>query len=208
MSTLTLMPIRLASDSLAQKYRKNNKPATRQAVQWMDVSDDEDRPRKTPLKVHGVLPNGQNRPQTNGRKRHRASQNGYVVSTPSTTIQEQKNSLPIAKGKAAIIEEIRNNDVTVLIGETGSGKTTLYPGVRSGRRWADCRNPATKSCCYISCHSRGAGAEYHRRKIGWILRSFRRAFEPLYAHQVSHRRHDRSRAAGRPPSHQIQRRDC
>ncbi len=27
-------------------------------------------------------------------------------------------------GKAAIIEEIRNNDVTVLIGETGSGKTT------------------------------------------------------------------------------------
>lgn len=127
MSTVTLMPIRLASDSLAQKYRKNNKPASRQAVQWMDVSDDEDRPRKTPLKVHGVLPNGQNRPQTNGRKRLRASQNGYATSTPSTTIQEQKNSLPIAKGKAAIIEEIRNNDVTVLIGETGSGKTTQVP---------------------------------------------------------------------------------
>lgn len=98
MSTLTLMPIHLASDSLAQKYRKNNKPATRRAVQWRDVSDDEDRPRKTPLKVRGVLPNGQNRPQTNGRKRHRASQNGCAVSMPSTTIQEQKNSLPIAKG--------------------------------------------------------------------------------------------------------------
>ncbi|KAK0195247.1 ATP-dependent RNA helicase Prh1 [Armillaria mellea] len=119
------MPIRLASDSLAQKYRKNNhKAASRQAVQWMDVSDDEDRPRKTPLKVHGVLPNG---PQTNGRKRHRASQNGCATSSPSTTIQEQKNSLPIAKGKAAIIEEIRNNGVTVLIGETGSGKTTQVP---------------------------------------------------------------------------------
>ncbi|KAK0485634.1 ATP-dependent RNA helicase Prh1 [Armillaria novae-zelandiae] len=93
----------------------------------MDVSDDEDRPRKTSLKVHGVLPNGRNRPQTNGRKRHRTSQNGCATGTPSTTIQEQKNSLPIAQGKAAIIEEIRNNDVTVLIGETGSGKTTQVP---------------------------------------------------------------------------------
>ncbi|KAK0504933.1 ATP-dependent RNA helicase Prh1 [Armillaria luteobubalina] len=120
------MPIRLASDSLAQKYRKN-KAASRQAVQWMDVSDDEDRPRKIPLNVHGVLPNGQNRPQTNGRKRHQASQNGCATGTPPTTIQEQKNGLPIAKGKAAIIEEIRNNDVTVLVGETGSGKTTQVP---------------------------------------------------------------------------------
>ncbi|KAK0461432.1 ATP-dependent RNA helicase Prh1 [Desarmillaria tabescens] len=93
----------------------------------MDVSDDEDRPRKTPLKVHGVLSNGQKRVQTNGRKRLRISQNGCATSMPPSTIQEQRNSLPIAKGKAAIIEEIRNNDVTVLIGETGSGKTTQVP---------------------------------------------------------------------------------
>ncbi|KAK0213003.1 P-loop containing nucleoside triphosphate hydrolase protein [Desarmillaria ectypa] len=93
----------------------------------MDISDDEDRPRKTALKVHGVSSNGQKRPQTNGRKRLRTSQSGCATSTPPSTIQEQRNSLPIAKGKAAIIEEIRNNDVTVLIGETGSGKTTQVP---------------------------------------------------------------------------------
>ncbi|KAG7446442.1 P-loop containing nucleoside triphosphate hydrolase protein [Guyanagaster necrorhizus] len=114
------MPTRLASDSLAQKYRKNDTAAPRQAVQWMNVSDDEDRTRKTPFKVHS---NG----QTNGRKRLRTSQNGCATSMPPSTIQEQRNSLPIAKGKAAIIEEIRSNDVTVLIGETGSGKTTQVP---------------------------------------------------------------------------------
>ncbi|KAF9523914.1 ATP-dependent RNA helicase Prh1 [Crepidotus variabilis] len=42
-------------------------------------------------------------------------------------IQEQRHNLPIAKGKDALIEEIRKNDVTVLLGETGSGKTTQIP---------------------------------------------------------------------------------
>ncbi|KAF5314944.1 hypothetical protein D9619_007398 [Psilocybe cf. subviscida] len=42
-------------------------------------------------------------------------------------IQFQRTQLPIAKGREALIEEIRNNDVTVLLGETGSGKTTQVP---------------------------------------------------------------------------------
>ncbi|KAI0794894.1 P-loop containing nucleoside triphosphate hydrolase protein [Abortiporus biennis] len=43
------------------------------------------------------------------------------------SIQEQRNQLPIAKGKEALINELRENDVTVLVGETGSGKTTQVP---------------------------------------------------------------------------------
>ncbi|KAF8817173.1 P-loop containing nucleoside triphosphate hydrolase protein [Phlegmacium glaucopus] len=42
-------------------------------------------------------------------------------------LQEQRTQLPIAKGRDALIEEIRKNDVTVLLGETGSGKTTQVP---------------------------------------------------------------------------------
>ncbi|KAF9038321.1 P-loop containing nucleoside triphosphate hydrolase protein [Hymenopellis radicata] len=49
-----------------------------------------------------------------------------TTSVPSE-IWEQRQNLPIAKGKDAIVEEIRRNDVTVLIGETGSGKTTQIP---------------------------------------------------------------------------------
>ncbi|OBZ71650.1 putative ATP-dependent RNA helicase prh1 [Grifola frondosa] len=46
---------------------------------------------------------------------------------PKVTIQEQRASLPIVICKDALIDEIRESDVTVLIGETGSGKTTQVP---------------------------------------------------------------------------------
>ncbi len=40
------------------------------------------------------------------------------------TIQEQKESLPIFKLKEQLIHSILNNKVLIVIGETGSGKTT------------------------------------------------------------------------------------
>ncbi|VDC01852.1 unnamed protein product [Peniophora sp. CBMAI 1063] len=42
-------------------------------------------------------------------------------------IQQQRAKLPIAQGKDAILREISANDVTVVLGETGSGKTTQIP---------------------------------------------------------------------------------
>ncbi|KAH9480187.1 putative ATP-dependent RNA helicase prh1 [Psilocybe cubensis] len=57
--------------------------------------------------------------------------NGSGPSTPHSAkfkaVQEQRAQLPIAKGREALIEEIRKNDVTILLGETGSGKTTQVP---------------------------------------------------------------------------------
>ncbi|KDQ62265.1 hypothetical protein JAAARDRAFT_121203 [Jaapia argillacea MUCL 33604] len=49
------------------------------------------------------------------------------MNVKQANLQEQRKQLPIAKGKDAIIQEIRDNDVTVLLGETGSGKTTQIP---------------------------------------------------------------------------------
>ncbi|EPS96560.1 hypothetical protein FOMPIDRAFT_80199 [Fomitopsis schrenkii] len=42
-------------------------------------------------------------------------------------MQAQRAALPIATGKDALIEAIRENDVSILVGETGSGKTTQVP---------------------------------------------------------------------------------
>lgn len=55
------------------------------------------------------------------RKSHSTS------SGPSSPLQKQREQLPIAKGRDALIREIRENDVTILLGETGSGKTTQVP---------------------------------------------------------------------------------
>ncbi|KAH7887416.1 P-loop containing nucleoside triphosphate hydrolase protein [Phlebopus sp. FC_14] len=42
-------------------------------------------------------------------------------------LQKQREQLPIARGRDALVREIRENDVTILLGETGSGKTTQVP---------------------------------------------------------------------------------
>ncbi|KAF8649001.1 hypothetical protein AX16_006115 [Volvariella volvacea WC 439] len=69
---------------------------------WVDISDNEEE-----FKVKK-------------KKRHFAPRNEHAL-------QEQRRQLPIASGREALIEEIRKNDVTVIIGETGSGKTTQMP---------------------------------------------------------------------------------
>ncbi|KAG6373740.1 P-loop containing nucleoside triphosphate hydrolase protein [Boletus reticuloceps] len=52
---------------------------------------------------------------------------GPKKSKSTNPLQKQREQLPIAKGKDALVREIRDNDVTILLGETGSGKTTQVP---------------------------------------------------------------------------------
>ncbi len=48
----------------------------------------------------------------------------HTVSRSQMTIKEQRESLPIFQLKKSLMEKIRNNRILVVIGETGSGKTT------------------------------------------------------------------------------------
>ena len=41
----------------------------------------------------------------------------------------QRSSLPIFSAKEALIREFKQNDSSVVVGETGSGKTTQIPQV-------------------------------------------------------------------------------
>ena len=46
---------------------------------------------------------------------------------PATSIDQQRRELPITERKAAILDTILKNQVVVLRGETGSGKSTQLP---------------------------------------------------------------------------------
>ncbi len=45
-------------------------------------------------------------------------------------LQSQRKSLPIYSARDALLGEIRTHDCCVVVGETGSGKTTQIPQVR------------------------------------------------------------------------------
>ncbi|CAN4117113.1 unnamed protein product [Withania somnifera] len=42
-------------------------------------------------------------------------------------IEQQRKNLPIAAVERRLVEEVRNNDTLIIVGETGSGKTTQLP---------------------------------------------------------------------------------
>ncbi|KAJ3770293.1 P-loop containing nucleoside triphosphate hydrolase protein [Lentinula raphanica] len=88
------------------------------------------------MRANGPLPNGYHNsssPAFNSTKTPKKGGPPSPTSSSSTNsskhalLQEQRSELPIAKGKDALIHEFREHDVTVLLGETGSGKTTQVP---------------------------------------------------------------------------------
>ncbi|KAK7689588.1 hypothetical protein QCA50_007380 [Cerrena zonata] len=87
---------------------------------WVDVGDDEP-PRKRKYKSSRL----DSHPIKKKVKRPDSAEGSGKPKTSS--IQEQRNQLPIAHGKDALVRELQENDVTVLVGETGSGKTTQVP---------------------------------------------------------------------------------
>ena len=51
----------------------------------------------------------------------------FISVTRSEDIQEARLALPILFEEASILESVANNDVIIICGETGSGKTTQLP---------------------------------------------------------------------------------
>lgn len=96
-------------------------------ITYMDISDEEDA-KTSPRKINGMMANG-TAGSLSGTNLHRRKSKGHGegVTAKQPSLQEQRQQLPIARGREALIEVIRQNDVTVLLGETGSGKTTQVP---------------------------------------------------------------------------------
>lgn len=51
------------------------------------------------------------------------------------TLQKPSSLLPITKFRQNLLYAIETNDITILIGETGSGKTTQLPQFLEGAGW-------------------------------------------------------------------------
>ncbi|RPD54669.1 P-loop containing nucleoside triphosphate hydrolase protein [Lentinus tigrinus ALCF2SS1-7] len=93
---------------------------------WVDVSDDDLEVRSAKKQAASSSKAMHNPNHGHGpRKKPRVSAPAHLPS--KEPIQMQRQQLPIYAGKDAVIDVIRQNDVTVLIGETGSGKTTQVP---------------------------------------------------------------------------------
>jgi pre-mRNA-splicing factor ATP-dependent RNA helicase DHX15/PRP43 len=72
--------------------------------------------------------------------------NGRPFSQRYYQILEKRQTLPVMEHKQSLLEKVENNQVVVLVGETGSGKTTQVPQfvvespVRAGKKVA-CTQP-------------------------------------------------------------------
>ncbi|KAK6921901.1 DEAD-box helicase, OB fold [Dillenia turbinata] len=53
--------------------------------------------------------------------------NGYGRDDMRKKILQHRKSLPIASVERRLVEEVQNNDMLIIVGETGSGKTTQLP---------------------------------------------------------------------------------
>ena len=116
------------------------KPPKRAAV-WMDTSDNEnDAPTKSPKS-----PTAKGAHKVHNQAKKVKMHHHHKATKESSSLEEQRKQLPIAEGsfscrsacypviyispyrnagRASLIEEVQANDVTVVVGETGSGKTT------------------------------------------------------------------------------------
>ncbi|KAJ6584640.1 P-loop containing nucleoside triphosphate hydrolase protein [Mycena capillaripes] len=108
--------IRLFNGSPA---KPSTPPQRKPIPTWVDVNDEDSQIGKR-RRQNGTLKHAPQAHSTPPRKKAR-------LSVPLNPIQEQRRQLPIAQGMDALVQEIRANDVTVLLGETGSGKTTQVP---------------------------------------------------------------------------------
>ncbi|KAF7422857.1 putative ATP-dependent RNA helicase dhr2 [Pleurotus ostreatus] len=125
--------IRILSNKKAAKLRNFDSPKKRRVkMPWVDVEDSPRSKRKQGKRpsLNGLhktpnrfsAPNGPSSPsKSNG------SVDGPTKPGKSSSLQEQRRALPIALGREKLIAKIRQNDVIVLLGETGSGKTTQVP---------------------------------------------------------------------------------
>lgn len=138
----------------SKRHKEHGHSHQHKKPRYVDAPDEEQSPRKSTTELNGTTPqklvNGYKVPKPHGHNNlnringvgeSSRSKNFRSNSSTNLQLQEQRKQLPIAKGmpkfniwfngylqcrlgRDALVAEIGKHDVTVLLGETGSGKTT------------------------------------------------------------------------------------
>ncbi|KAF7767927.1 hypothetical protein Agabi119p4_7170 [Agaricus bisporus var. burnettii] len=124
----------------SKRHKEHGHSHQHKKPRYVDAPDEEQSPRKSATELNGTTPqklvNGYKVPKPHGHNNlnringvgeSSRSKNFRSNSSTDLQLQEQRKQLPIAKGRDALVAEIGKHDVTVLLGETGSGKTTQVP---------------------------------------------------------------------------------
>ncbi|WOL13823.1 pre-mRNA-splicing factor ATP-dependent RNA helicase DEAH10 [Canna indica] len=106
------MPAPRSCTPLLQQDRLGNGDCTNQERLANGVCKKRDRPANGDCKNQDRLANGDCKNQLLARRQF---------------ILQHRKSLPIASVEKRLVEEVRNNDTLIIVGETGSGKTTQLP---------------------------------------------------------------------------------
>jgi len=80
--------------------------------------------------------------------------NNKPFSPKSRQLREKAQNLPVSKDLAGVVEDFKANQVLILVGETGSGKTTQVPPavlhtLRQGQK-AALTQPRVLACRLVS----------------------------------------------------------
>lgn len=60
---------------------------------------------------------------------HKKAQRSFVSTSRTMEVQEARMELPVCKMEQEVVEAVHSNDVVIICGETGSGKSTQLPQV-------------------------------------------------------------------------------
>ncbi|CAL4214860.1 unnamed protein product, partial [Meganyctiphanes norvegica] len=89
--------------------------------------------------VNGISPYNGNNKSKNGNDYSSFNQNGVPSGIKNTDhlkgLNKQRRSLPIFPVRGKLLEELKKNETVIIIGETGSGKTTQIPQYIHEERW-------------------------------------------------------------------------
>lgn len=68
--------------------------------------------------------NNHQHPHKKSKNNGNSNTNNSLLKQKAHQLLKERQSLPIFPAKQTIIEHVKNNDTVVIVGETGSGKTT------------------------------------------------------------------------------------
>ncbi|KAL7286437.1 hypothetical protein TKK_0019385 [Trichogramma kaykai] len=112
-------------DDSKYKFADNNSSDVFYKISGKRASDDHFVSSSKHIKIESADNN--NSEVTNAEQQHKEQGPAGAVEKKTITLQQQRKDLPVVKLRKQLLEQIRKNDTSIIVGDTGCGKTTQIP---------------------------------------------------------------------------------